>query len=77
MCAVGSSQDTSIAATTPVGIGGSMRGSGGGSAIGARRVAGGRGRGSLLTGDGGAGRIDSSPTRPGTPYRPSLLTMER
>ncbi len=54
MCAVGSSQETSIAAATPVGIGPSLRGSGG-AAPGARRVAGGASRTSMLGGGNAAG----------------------
>jgi len=87
MCAVGSSQETSIAAATPAGIGGSMREAGGGLAAGARRVAGPRARGTLLagaatagnaaTGGGslltGGGQFNGSSPGAGRP----LYTMER
>jgi hypothetical protein len=77
MCAVGSSQETSIAATTPAGVGGSMRESAGPGATGARRVAGGRARGTLLTGAGfeGGGSLLTGSPMPG-PGRPAI-TMER
>jgi len=75
MCAVGSSQETSIAAATPAGIGGSMRDAGGGSTTGARRVAGGRGRGTLLTGAGGSAPRGSLLTSPS--IQPTRITMER
>lgn len=78
MCAVGSSQETSIAAATPAGVGGSLRSSGG-AQPGARRVAGGRSRSTLL---GGAGGDAGAPGRDipgrGVPGRyDTLLTMER
>jgi hypothetical protein len=78
MCAVGSSQETSIAAATPAGIGGSMRDAGGGSTTGARRVAGGRGRGTLLTGTGGSAPGGSLLTGgTGSPIKAPRITMER
>lgn len=77
MCAVGSSQETSVAAATPVGVGGSLRNAGG-AQPGARRVAGGRGRTTMLGGSGGdAGSPGDTPVR-GAPGRyDTLLTMER
>lgn len=78
MCAVGSSQETSVAAATPVGVGGSLRNAGG-AQPGARRVAGGRGRTTMLGGSG----ADAGAPRPGGGNAPmpsrydTLLTMER
>lgn len=76
MCAVGSSQETSIAAATPAGIGGSMRGAGGGLAAGARRVSGGRARGTLLAGrEAGAGDTLLTGGRTGKPGGSAYQTM--
>jgi hypothetical protein len=77
MCAVGSSQETSIAASTPAGVGGSLR-TGSSVQPGARRVAGGRSRSTMLGGGGSdAPARDGGPTR-GLPGRyDTLLAMER
>jgi hypothetical protein len=80
MCAVGSSQETSIAAATPAGIGGSMREAGGGTAPGARRVAGGRSRNTLLTGGNastGGGSLLTGGGQFEAPYGRPQYTMER
>lgn len=77
MCAVGSSQETSIAAATPAGVGGSLRNAGG-AQPGARRVAGGR---STMLGSAGGTSPGASPA-PETPNRGiprrggSLLTAQ-
>jgi hypothetical protein len=74
MCAIGSSTNNSLAAISPQATGLGPTAIGGSLLTGARRVAGGRPAGSLLTGaPGGGGTGGSRPQPPTTPRTPNVV----